>query len=55
MLELWGMQSIPSLPLLPGPLLPGVVVPEKGPIYGLIELNCGLSLLFFAFELELFD
>ena len=25
MLELWGMQSIPSLPLLPGPLLSGVV------------------------------
>ena len=35
MLELWGMQRTPSLPLLPGPLWPGVVVPDKGPIYGL--------------------
>ena len=28
-LELWGMQSTPSLPLLPGPLWPGVVVPDR--------------------------
>ena len=35
MLELWGMQSTPSLPLLPDPLWPGVVAPNKGPIYGL--------------------
>ena len=27
MLELWGMQSTSSLPLLPGPLWPGVVAP----------------------------
>ena len=27
-LELWGMRSTPSLPLLPGPLLSGVVVPD---------------------------
>ena len=47
MLELWGMWSIPSLPSLPGPRWLRVVAPEKGPIYGLIELNCGLSLLFF--------
>ncbi len=39
MLELWGMQSIPSLPLLPGPLLPGMVVPDKRPIYGLNRTN----------------
>ena len=25
MLELWGMRSAPSLPLLPGPLWPGMV------------------------------
>ena len=25
MLELWEMRNIPSLPLLPGPLWPGVV------------------------------
>ena len=35
MLELWGMRSTPSLPSLPGPLSPGVVAPDKGPIYGL--------------------
>ena len=35
MMEHWGMQSTPSLPLLPGPLCPGVVAPDKGPIYGL--------------------
>ena len=34
-LELWGMRSIPSLLSLPGPLWPGVVAPDKGPIYGL--------------------
>ena len=28
-LELWGMQSNPSLPLLPGPLWSGVVAPDR--------------------------
>ena len=32
----FGMQSTPLVPLLPGPLWPGVVTPDKGPIY---ELN----------------
>ena len=52
MLELWGMWSTPLLPSLPGLLWPGVVAPDKGPIYGLnrtkwcleftvfIHLNC---------------
>ena len=35
MLELWGMWSTPLLPSLPGPLWPGVVAPDKGPISGL--------------------
>ena len=35
MLGLWGMRSTPSLPSLPGPPWPGVVAPDKGPIYGL--------------------
>ena len=35
MLELWGMQSTPLLPSLPGPLSPGVVAPDTGPIYRL--------------------
>ena len=29
MLEFWGMRSTPSLPLLPGPLWPGVVAPDR--------------------------
>ena len=28
-LELWGMRSTPSLPLLPGPLWPGVLAPGR--------------------------
>ena len=41
MLELWGMQSTLSLPLLPGPLWPGMVAPD---IYGLNRTNCILML-----------
>ena len=29
MLGLWGMRSTPSLPLLLGPLWPGVVTPDR--------------------------
>ena len=29
MLGPWGIRSIPSLPLLPGPLWPGAVAPDK--------------------------
>ena len=39
MLGLYRMQSTPSLPLLPGPLWPGVVAPDKGPIYGVNRTN----------------
>ena len=35
MLELWEMQSTPSLLSLLGPLWPGGVAPDKGPIYEL--------------------
>ena len=28
-LELWGMRITPSLPLLPGPFWPGVVIPDR--------------------------
>ena len=44
MLELWEMQSIPSLPLLPGPLWPRVVVPDRVLSIGQIEVNCILML-----------
>ena len=33
MLVLWGMQSTPSLPLLPGPLWSVVLTPDKSPIH----------------------
>ena len=39
MLELWGMQSTPSLPSLPGPLWPRVVAPDRALSMGQIELN----------------
>ena len=39
MLELWGMQSIPLLPSLPGSLWPGVVAPDRFLSMGQIELN----------------
>ena len=44
MLELWGMWSTPSLPLLPGPLCPGVVALDRALSMGQIELICVLML-----------
>ena len=44
MLELWEIQSTPSLPLLPGPLWPGVVAPDRILSMGQIELNYILML-----------
>ena len=44
MLELWGMQSTPLLPLLPGPLWPGVVAPDRVLSMGQIEINRVLML-----------
>ena len=41
MQELWGMQSIPSLPLLPGPFWPEVVASDMGPIYVLNRTKPG--------------
>ena len=43
-LELWEMQSTPSLPSIPGPLRPRVVVPNRVLCMGQIELNCVLML-----------
>ena len=36
-LELWGMWSTPSLPMLAGPLWPGVVAPDRVLSMGQIE------------------
>ena len=44
MLELWGMHSTPSLPLLPGSLWLWVVAPDRVLSMGQIELNCVLML-----------
>ena len=43
-LELWEMQSTPSLPSLPGSLRPRVVAPDRVLSMGQIELNCILML-----------
>ena len=51
-LELWGKWSIPSLSSLPGPLWPGVVTTDKGPIYALKELNSGWSVMGFFFGIS---
>ena len=34
MLQLWGMRSTSSLPLLPGPLFPGMVAPDRALFMG---------------------
>ena len=39
MLELWGMRSTISLPLLPGPLRYGMVAPDRALSVGKIELT----------------
>ena len=44
MLELWEMQSTPSLPSLPGPLWPRVVAPDRVLFMGQVELNSVLML-----------
>ena len=44
MLELWGMWSTPSMPLLPGPLWPGVVAPDRVLSNGQIEPSSVLML-----------
>ena len=41
---LWGMRSIPSLPLLPDPLWPRMVASDRALSIGWIELDCILML-----------
>ena len=55
MLKLWGMQSTPSLPSLPGLFWPGVVAPDKGPINGLNRTKQWfLEFTAFAFKLRIY-
>ena len=41
-MELWGMRSTPSLPLLSGPLWPGKVAHDRALTMGWIELTAYL-------------
>ena len=50
MLEVWGIQSTPSLPLLPGPLWPGVVALDRVLLMYIIELDCVLILNWIAWN-----
>ena len=50
MLELWGMQSTPPLPSLPGSLWPGVVSPDISLSMSQIELNYVLMLNWIAWN-----
>ena len=61
-LELWGMQSTISLPLLQSPFWHRVGAPDKPPIYGLIRIVWHLNQMQTndlcqteLFEIELFD
>ena len=54
-LELWGMRSTHSLPSLPGPLWPGVVALDKGPIYRLNRTNSILMLKWITWNRNVFD
>ena len=55
MLELWEMRSTPLLTSLPGPLWPGVVAPDKGPIYRSNKTKSWFrELSVFAFKLRIY-
>ena len=49
------MQSTPSLPLLPDPLWPGVVAPDRVLSMGQIELNSVLKVNWIVWNRTVFD
>ena len=55
-LKLWGIESTRLLSSLQDPLWPGVVAPDKGPIYGLNTTKpCVLNNTdFFKFKLRIY-
>ena len=55
MLELWGIQSTPSLPLVAGPLWPGVIAADRVLSIGQIELNCVLIRDWISWNRTVFD
>ena len=55
-LVLWGMRSTPSLPLLPGPLWPGVVAPDGlNRTNSILMLNWIVWLNWIAWNRNVFD
>ena len=50
LMELWGMQGTPSLPLFQGLLWPGLVAPNRVQSMSQIELNCVLMLNWIAWN-----
>ena len=55
MQELWRMRSLPSFPLLPGPLWPGMVAPDRILSEGQIERNLVLMLNWIVWNGTVFD
>ena len=55
LMGLWGMQSTPSLPLLPDPHKPGGVAPDRVLSMGYIELNSVLMLNWIVWNGIVFD
>ena len=51
MLELWEMWNTSSLSLLPGPLWPRVVAPDRVQSMGQIERNCVITLNWIVWNL----
>ena len=49
------MRSTPLLPSLPVPLWPGVVAPDKGPIYWLNRTKPWFDFTVLAFKLRTYD
>ena len=49
MLKLWGMQSTPSLPSLPGLLEPGVIASDRSLSMDQTEVNRGFKSLQFLY------
>ena len=55
MLELWRMQSTPSLPSFLGPFCSGLVAPNRVQSMGQKELNCVLMLNWIVWKRTVFD
>ena len=55
MLEIWGIRSIPSLPLFPGSVWPGVVATDSVLFMGQIELTWVFILNWIVWNRTVFD